>query len=73
MVWCYPWRVEITDVIKPGENNLEIEIVNLWPNRLIGDAKLPPEERRTWRKSATNPDQPLLSSGLLGPVKILGD
>lgn len=73
VVWCYPWRVEITNVVKPGGNNLEIEIVNLWPNRLIGDAKLPPVKRQTWHRSATNPNQPLLSSGLLGPVKIIGD
>jgi hypothetical protein len=40
-LWTTPWRLEITDVLKPKENILEIEVVNLWPNRLIGDEQLP--------------------------------
>jgi hypothetical protein len=37
VVWCAPWRVEITDVLKAGDNQLEIEVANRWPNRMIGD------------------------------------
>ncbi|MEI6605350.1 MAG: glycosylhydrolase-like jelly roll fold domain-containing protein, partial [Verrucomicrobiota bacterium] len=37
VVWCAPWRVEVTGVIKAGDNQVEIEVVNRWANRLIGD------------------------------------
>ena len=37
VVWCAPWHVEISDVLKAGKNNLEIEVANRWPNRMIGD------------------------------------
>ena len=47
VVWTAPWRVEITGALKPGANELEIEVANLWPNRLIGDATLPQEKRLT--------------------------
>jgi hypothetical protein len=40
-VWTSPWRVDISGVVKSSGNRLEIEVVNLWPNRLIGDEQLP--------------------------------
>ncbi|MBJ7391244.1 MAG: hypothetical protein JHC85_06740, partial [Chthoniobacterales bacterium] len=73
IVWCAPRRVDITDALKLGENELEIEVVNSWPNRLIGDAKLPKEQRRT-RTNITQYEKPesqtLVPSGLLGPVTL---
>ena len=51
---------------------LRIEVINLWPNRLIGDAGLPPEKRLTHTNIAFKGDASLLSSGLLGPLTLKG-
>ncbi|MDR1103067.1 MAG: glycoside hydrolase family 2 [Tannerella sp.] len=70
-VWTVPYRVNVTGVLKEGENSLEVEVVNNWMNRLIGDQQLPEKERKTW--VSVNPwkaDSRLQSSGLLGPVEI---
>jgi hypothetical protein len=73
VVWCAPSRVDITEALKSGDNELEIEVVNSWPNRMIGDAKLPKEQRRT-RTNITQYEKPesqtLVPSGLLGPVTL---
>jgi hypothetical protein len=41
VVWCAPWRVEVTGHLKQKGNLAEITVANLWPNRLIGDERLP--------------------------------
>jgi hypothetical protein len=71
VVWTAPWRVEITNVVKPADNLLEIEVVNLWPNRLIGDAALPVVNRLTHTNIVFDANTTLLPSGLLGPVRIM--
>jgi hypothetical protein len=69
VVWRKPFRVDISKAVKPGKNEVRIEIVNLWPNRLIGDENLPEKERKTFTNMRVyNADSPLLPSGLLGPV-----
>ena len=70
VVWTTPWRVEIAEALKSGTNELSIEVVNLWPNRLVGDARLPRAQRRTVTnvEKFNKPDAAPLSSGLLGPV-----
>ena len=72
VLWCAPWRVDISAAVKPGPNELEVSVANLWPNRLIGDKGRPASERvtsTTW--NPFTPDSPLLESGLLGPVVLL--
>ncbi len=71
VVWTAPWRVDITDVMQAKGNVLEIDVVNLWPNRLLGDAALPPEQRRTRTNIPVDRKSALLSSGLLGPVVVM--
>jgi hypothetical protein len=71
IVWKEPFRVEITGAAKSGKNRLAVKVTNLWPNRLIGDQKLPEAQRITWTSvSLYKADSPLLPSGLLGPVTI---
>ena len=70
-VWTPPYRLNITSGVKAGTNTLEVEVVNNWINRLIGNLNLPENERTTrtiinpWKKVT-----PLQSSGLIGPVTI---
>ena len=46
VLWKPPYRVEITDAVKAGENRLQVNVVNLWPNRMIGDELLPEDSDR---------------------------
>jgi len=46
LLWKAPYRIEITDAAKPGDNSLEIKVTNLWVNRQIGDQQLPPDAGR---------------------------
>jgi hypothetical protein len=71
-VWTPPWQVEITNLVKPGENSIEVDVVNNWVNRLIGDSRLPDKDRRTWiNVNQIRPDDPLQPSGLMGPVSVV--
>jgi hypothetical protein len=68
-LWTKPFRVEITSALERTGNVLEIDVVNLWCNRVMGDALLPPEQRFTRTNITYQKDVPLMESGLLGPVK----
>jgi len=68
--WTPPYQVDITKALKPGNNEVEIKVVNTWMNRLIGDSRLPAAERKTSVHYGPGPTTGLEPSGLLGPVKI---
>jgi hypothetical protein len=70
VAWTAPWRVEISKAVRASNNTLDIEVANLWPNRMIGDARNPD---RAYTQTTYRPyqaDHPLLPSGLLGPVRL---
>lgn len=70
-VWTTPYRLPVSDYLRKGENVIEVEVVNNWRNRLIGDDALPEKERATWANlNFWKADSPLQSSGLMGPVEI---
>ena len=108
ILWKPPFRVDVTEALKAGANELVVNVVNLWPNRLIGDDMLPPDcdwipnyqpgnpvppthgwVLKKWpqwlldgKPSPTghvtfaawklwSKDDPLMESGLLGPVRIV--
>jgi alpha-L-rhamnosidase/Glycosyl hydrolases family 2, sugar binding domain/F5/8 type C domain len=72
--WKKPFKLDISGALKAGDNALELKVTNLWPNRLIGDAQPDVKQKKTF---TTMPfyqaNSPLLPSGLLGPVRILGE
>ena len=95
ILWHPPFRVEVGKALCPGSNTLEVDVTNLWVNRLIGDEQLPddcewsgpfltrwpdwlatgkprPATARvaftTWKHWKAG--EPLLPSGLLGPVTL---
>lgn len=106
-VWTAPYALDIRSALKRGKNTIEIEVANLWVNRLIGDAALPdtsgyvpedkfgyraednvpdnsmpdwyianqpppPGARRSWATQYfQQADDPLIPSGLIGPVTLI--
>lgn len=69
--WKPHFRVDVTDVLRPGLNQLEVRVANLWANRLIGDEQ-PNAVREAFTVGETyRADAPLVTSGLLGPVTLL--
>jgi len=72
ILWKTPYRVDVTNILKPGANTLEIKVTNPWVNRIIGDRQ--PNVTKTY--TFTSPkyykaDSKLVPSGLLGPVQIV--
>jgi len=70
-LWTAPYKVDVTNALVTGKNELEIKVVNNWINRLIGDHHLSVNEKETWMYyNSHDPNVDLQPSGLLGPVKL---
>lgn len=41
LVWKAPFMLDISSAVQKGVNTIEIDVTNLWPNRLIGDEQEP--------------------------------
>jgi hypothetical protein len=71
-IWALPYRLAIpANLLHAGENTLEIDVTNLWPNRIIGDLQpglTAPVTHTNVRKYTAG--SPLLPSGLIGPVTL---
>lgn len=82
IAWKAPYSIDVTDALHAGANSVAIRVTNLWPNRLIGDARQGTTAPHTWTAAAipgpTGPfsrmgwsaTSPLLPAGLLGPVTL---
>jgi hypothetical protein len=46
ILWKPPYRLDITETARPGKNEIEVRVANLWVNRLIGDEQLPEDSAR---------------------------
>jgi alpha-L-rhamnosidase len=71
IVWHAPYRVNATEALKPGANEVTIKVTNAWVNRLIGDQQ--PNVTTKYTFADVKPykaNSPLLPSGLMGPVAI---
>ena len=71
-LWKAPYKVEWSGRLKAGVNTIEVRVVNLWVNRLIGDSQ-PGAHKLTYTMIPFyRNDSPLLPSGLMGPVVLEG-
>jgi hypothetical protein len=79
VLWTKPFKLDIRKYLRPGENQLDIKVTNMWINRLTGDMNLPDGEKfcKTNQPYVTKDRSPwgdetfrVQRAGLLGPVRI---
>ncbi len=69
-LWKAPYKACYEGKLKPGKNTIEVKVVNVWVNRLIGDAQPGAQKHSYCPVPFYNADSPLLPAGLMGPVKL---
>ena len=69
-VWTTPYKLDVTDFVKDGRNDVRVEVVNTWVNRIVGDMSLPENQRDIYLYvNHLNAKTPLPPSGIIGKVK----
>jgi hypothetical protein len=73
LAWAPPYNIDVTDALRPGLNNLEVDVTNEWTNRLIGDRNLPEAERVLYNPTPARPVPvpSIQESGLIGDVSLV--
>lgn len=76
VLWTPPFRADCTDALRDGENELTVEVINTWHNRLVGDARGPAAARVTRTNIAFSQEKAWkllepIASGLFGPVRLI--
>ncbi|MGA2498739.1 MAG: glycosylhydrolase-like jelly roll fold domain-containing protein [Tepidisphaeraceae bacterium] len=71
VLWTAPFRCDVTAVVKPVGNELEIDVVNGWLNRVLADQDLPAGKRFTRTNIVLARDRKPMESGLIGPVRVM--
>ena len=71
IVWKAPFRIDVTQALVPGSNQIVVQVTNLWVNRMIGDQQPWALKKYTFADfTPYKADSPLLPSGLIGPVRL---
>jgi len=69
IIWKEPFQADVSGLLIPGRNVLEVKVTNLWNNRLMGDL-LDPGHKPYARTNMVLKVRDLVPAGLFGPVTI---
>jgi hypothetical protein len=70
-LWKEPYATDITAALRQGTNTLEIDVINSWHNRLVGDHQPGATPTTFTTHNKYNANTPLQPAGLLGPVRLV--
>ncbi|WP_322410283.1 glycosyl hydrolase [Microbacterium invictum] len=73
VVWTAPWRIDVTDLVRAGENRLEVRVATGWRNRLVAEAQLPTGQVYAPMAGLFTSDAAFRPAGLAGPVSLVLD
>lgn len=70
VVWKHPFSIDISEAAKEGANRVEVNVINLWVNRLVGDQRGDAGQFTHTTQAFYRASSPLKKSGLIGPVTL---